>query len=149
MPNRLSEIKNQLKKNKQRVIKNKVKEPDSTLLESVVAQSLPREERIKRVEERALDKQEDIKVDINIEIGHQSRDAKAASLEKGIILNPGHSLRYKTIKKQDVLLMQAPNINESGYYSGIVSLKSYITKFAPEIKCSVIDPVIDYFYQKK
>ena len=147
MPNRLSEIKNQLKKNKQRVIKNKVKEPDSTLLESVVAQSLPREERIKRVEERALDKQEDIKVDINIEIGHQSRDAKAASLEKGIILNPGHSLRYKTIKKQDVLLMQAPNINESGYYSGIVSLKSYITKFAPEIKCTVIDPVIDYFYQ--
>ena len=43
--------------------------------------------------------------------------------------------------------MQAPNINESGYYSGIVSLKSYITKFAPEIKCTVIDPVIDYFYQ--
>jgi len=148
MSSRLSKIQKQLKTNKQRVIKNKLKEPDSTLLKSVVAHNLPREERIKRVEERAVGKQEDVKIDINIEIDHQSRDAKEASVEKGIIINPGHSLKYKTIKKHDVLLMQAPNINESGYYAGVVSLKSYMNKFTPEINCSVIDPIIDYFYQK-
>jgi hypothetical protein len=42
--------------------------------------------------------------------------------------------------------MQVPNINESGYYAGVVALKSYIDKFHSDLRVAIIDPVIDYFY---
>ncbi len=57
-----------------------------------------------------------------------------------------HKFQFETIEEQDLLLIQVPNINESGYYAGIVALKSYIDKYAPELKVAIIDPVIDYFY---
>ena len=40
-----------------------------------------------------------------------------------------HKFRLAELGKQDALLMQMPNINESGYYAGIVALYSYIKKF--------------------
>ncbi len=57
-----------------------------------------------------------------------------------------HQFQFETIEEQDLLLIQVPNINESGYYAGIVALKSYIDKYAPELRVEIIDPVIDYFY---
>jgi radical SAM superfamily enzyme YgiQ (UPF0313 family) len=130
MLNRLKNIEDQFLKHK------------SAILEDIASQNISREERIARADQRILDKQEDLKIDINIEIGHQSKDAKERSKE----IKLEHKILYHTIGRQDILLMQSPNINESGYYSGIVSLKSYIQKFHPDIACKVIDPVIDYFY---
>ena len=57
-----------------------------------------------------------------------------------------HKRKLDDLTKQDCLLLQVPNINESGYYSGIVALKSYIDKFHDDIKVSIIDPIIDYFF---
>ena len=57
-----------------------------------------------------------------------------------------HKFHFEDITEQDVLLMQVPNINESGYYAGIVALKSWIDKNEPQFKVAVIDPVIDYFF---
>lgn len=57
-----------------------------------------------------------------------------------------HQFQFETIEEKDLLLIQVPNINESGYYAGIVALKSYIDKYAPELRVEIIDPVIDYFY---
>lgn len=57
-----------------------------------------------------------------------------------------HKFRLPILGKQDALLMQMPNINESGYYAGIVALYSYIKKFHSDLKVEIIDPVIDYFY---
>lgn len=57
-----------------------------------------------------------------------------------------HKFRLAELGKQDALLMQMPNINESGYYAGIVALYSYIKKFHSDLKVEIIDPVIDYFY---
>ena len=58
-----------------------------------------------------------------------------------------HKRQLDDLTKQDCLLVQVPNINESGYYSGIVALKSYIDKFHDDIKVSIIDPIIDYFFE--
>ena len=57
-----------------------------------------------------------------------------------------HKFHFEDIEEQDCLLMQVPNINESGYYSGIVGLKTYIDKFHPDLRVAIIDPVIDYFF---
>ena len=57
-----------------------------------------------------------------------------------------HKFHFEDIEEQDCLLLQVPNINESGYYAGIVGLKSWIDKYSPEIKVAIIDPVIDYFH---
>ena len=57
-----------------------------------------------------------------------------------------HKFHFEDIEEQDALLMQVPNINESGYYSGIVALKSYVDKFHPDLRVAIIDPVIDYFF---
>jgi radical SAM superfamily enzyme YgiQ (UPF0313 family) len=57
-----------------------------------------------------------------------------------------HKFHFQDIKEQDCLLMQVPNINESGYYSGIVALRTYINKFHPDLRVEIIDPVIDYFF---
>ena len=58
-----------------------------------------------------------------------------------------HKKHLDDITKQDCLLIQVPNINESGYYSGIVALKSYIDKFHDDLDVSIIDPIIDYFFE--
>lgn len=60
--------------------------------------------------------------------------------------HPSHKLVYEDIGEMDCLLMQVPNINESGYYAGIVALKTYIDKFHSDLRVGIIDPVIDYFY---
>lgn len=57
-----------------------------------------------------------------------------------------HKFHFEDIEEQDCLLLQVPNINESGYYAGIVGLKSWIDKYSPEVKVAIIDPVIDYFH---
>jgi len=57
-----------------------------------------------------------------------------------------HKFHFADIEEQDCLLLQVPNINESGYYAGIVGLKSWIDKYSPELKVAIIDPVIDYFH---
>jgi radical SAM superfamily enzyme YgiQ (UPF0313 family) len=57
-----------------------------------------------------------------------------------------HKFHFEDITEQDCLLLQVPNINESGYYAGIVGLKSWIDKYSPELKVAIIDPVIDYFH---
>ena len=57
-----------------------------------------------------------------------------------------HKFHFEDIEEQDCLLLQVPNINESGYYAGIVGLKSWIDKYNPEVKVAIIDPVIDYFH---
>ena len=57
-----------------------------------------------------------------------------------------HKFHFEDIEEQDCLLLQVPNINESGYYAGIVGLKSWVDKYSPEIKVAIIDPVIDYFH---
>jgi organic radical activating enzyme len=116
-----------------------IKNPE--MFEEIVAQNLSREERIARNESRVLDKQEDLKIDINLELS-QSKEGK----ERGRRIRLKHRFIYKTIEKQDILLMQAPNINESGYYSGIVALKSFMKKYNSDISVKIIDPVIDYFY---
>lgn len=58
-----------------------------------------------------------------------------------------HKNQLDDLTEQDCLLLQIPNINESGYYSGIVALKSYIDKFHDDIRVAVIDPIIDYFFE--
>lgn len=58
-----------------------------------------------------------------------------------------HKRQLDDLSKQDCLLLQVPNINESGYYSGIVALKSYIDKFHDDLDVSIIDPIIDYFFE--
>lgn len=101
-------------------------------------------EDISKVEKRILHQIEndvpmiDLKIDLSNYLNHSQ------------LLNTGnkitHTFHYETIGEQDCLLMQAPNINESGYYAGIVALKSYIDKFHSDLKVEIIDPVIDYFY---
>ena len=57
-----------------------------------------------------------------------------------------HKFHFEDMEEQDCLLLQVPNINESGYYAGIVGLKSWIDKYSPEVRVAIIDPVIDYFH---
>ena len=57
-----------------------------------------------------------------------------------------HKFGFEEIGEQDALILQVPNINESGYYAGIVALKSYIDKYYSDLRVEIIDPVIDYFY---
>jgi radical SAM superfamily enzyme YgiQ (UPF0313 family) len=57
-----------------------------------------------------------------------------------------HKFHFQDIGEQDCLLMQVPNINESGYYSSIVALRTYVNKFHSDLKVEIIDPVIDYFF---
>jgi hypothetical protein len=57
-----------------------------------------------------------------------------------------HKFHYEDIDEQDCLLMQIPNINESGFYAGIIALKSYVDKYHSDLRVAIIDPVIDYFF---
>ena len=107
------------------------------------------ETQIEKVETRLGDQMNsgvevfDVKVDLmqlmNQQI-HIERNEKKAELT--------HKFHFEDIEEQDCLLMQVPNINESGYYSGIVGLKSYIDKFHSDLRIAIIDPVIDFFFLK-
>lgn len=81
----------------------------------------------------------DLKVDL-LEYMQQSvfKDRKKYDIE--------HKFHLNDIDKQDVLLLQVPNINESGYYAGIAALKAWVTKNEPQLRVEIIDPVIDYFF---
>jgi radical SAM superfamily enzyme YgiQ (UPF0313 family) len=107
------------------------------------------ETQIEKVETRLGDQMNsgvevfDVKVDLmqlmNQQI-HIERNEKKAQLT--------HKFHFEDIEEQDALILQVPNINESGYYSGVVALKSYVDKFSPELRVAIIDPVIDYFFLK-
>ena len=118
----------------------------STLYQEIISQDLTREERLLRAEERTLNKEKnkDAEGDLRIDLTDYIRQSKS-SKERAKYRKVTHLLAYKNLKPQDVLLMQVPNINESGYYAGVVSLRSYFKKFNPEISVKIIDPVIDYF----
>ena len=99
---------------------------------------------ISKVEERILHQINndvsliDVKIDLSNYLNHSHIVNKNQTIS--------HNFHYETIGEQDCLLMQVPNINESGYYAGVVALKSYIDKFHPDLNVAIIDPVIDYFY---
>lgn len=101
-------------------------------------------EDISKVEKRILQQIEndvpmiDLKIDLSNYLNHR----QILGTENKIT----HTFHYETLGEQDCLLMQAPNINESGYYAGVVALKSYIDKFHEDLNVAIIDPVIDYFY---
>lgn len=98
---------------------------------------------ISKVEERLLSQIEkgnslmDIKIDLKEFLNHSH------ILKDGEIT---HKFLYEDITEKDCLLLQVPNINESGYYAGVVALKSYIDKFHSDLKVAIIDPIIDYFF---
>lgn len=102
-------------------------------------------DQIQKVEERLGDQIEsdrevfDLKVDL-LQYIRQTERAKHSKIKVE------HKFHFEDIEEQDCLLMQVPNINESGYYSGIVGLKSYVDKFHSDLKVQIIDPVIDYFF---
>jgi len=99
---------------------------------------------VSKVEERILHQIEndvplvDVKIDLSNYINHKQIIDKDKEFT--------HHFHFETIGEQDCLLMQVPNINESGYYAGVVALKSYVDKFHPDLRVEIIDPVIDYFY---
>ena len=102
----------------------------STLYQEIIAQDLSREERLLRAEERTLNKEKnkDVEGDLRIDLSDYIRQSKS-SKERAKYQKFTHLFVYKNLKPQDVLLMQVPNINESGYYAGVVSLRSYFKKF--------------------
>ena len=99
---------------------------------------------ISKVEKRILQQIEnnvplvDVKIDLSNYLNHSHIVKKNQKIS--------HNFHYEEIGEQDCLLMQVPNINESGYYAGVVALKSYIDKFHSDLNVAIIDPVIDYFY---
>ncbi len=101
-------------------------------------------EEISKVEKRILHQiDNDVPlVDVKIDLSNYLNHRQVIDKDKEFT----HTFHFETIGEQDCLLMQVPNINESGYYAGIVALKSYVDKFHPDLKVSIIDPVIDYFY---
>jgi radical SAM superfamily enzyme YgiQ (UPF0313 family) len=105
-------------------------------------------EDISKVEKRILEQIEsdvplvDVKIDLSNYLKHAFVNDHLVKDKQEIT----HTFQYEKIGEQDCLLMQVPNINESGYYAGIVALKSYIDKFHSDLNVAIIDPVIDYFY---
>lgn len=102
-------------------------------------------DQIKKVETRLGDQIQsnrevfDVKVDL-LQYMRQTERIKHSKIKVE------HKFHFEDIEEQDCLLMQVPNINESGYYSGIVGLKTYVDKFHPDLRVAIIDPVIDYFF---
>ena len=82
-------------------------------------------------------------IDVKIDLAEYLRQQNIAKNSKITI---EHKFRFEDITEQDCLLMQVPNINESGFYAGIVALKSYIDKYHSDLRVEIIDPVIDYFF---
>jgi radical SAM superfamily enzyme YgiQ (UPF0313 family) len=82
-------------------------------------------------------------IDVKIDLAEYLRQQNIAKNSKITI---EHKFRFEDIAEQDCLLMQVPNINESGFYAGIIALKSYIDKYHSDLRVEIIDPVIDYFF---
>ena len=103
------------------------------------------EEEIKKTEKRLKEQIQSGKVVIDVKV-----DLLQYIRQQNIAVNSHievqHKFLFEDIEEQDCLLLQVPNINESGYYSGIVGLKSYIDKFHPDLRVAIIDPIIDYFF---
>jgi len=95
----------------------------------------------KRIKEQ-LDSGTEV-VDVKVDLLQYMRQQQRAKSNK---LKVDHKFHFEDITEQDCLLLQVPNINESGYYSGIVALRTYINKFHPDLRVEIIDPVIDYFF---
>jgi len=102
-------------------------------------------EKIKKIEERIIQQIEndtplvDVKIDLTEFLNHYHVFENSHQKIE-------HKFLYEDIEEQDCLLLQVPNINESGYYAGVVALKSYIDKFHSDLRVAVIDPIIDYFF---
>lgn len=103
------------------------------------------EEQITKTEKRIKDQFKSGKeiVDVKVDLLQYMRQTERVRHSK---IKVEHKFHFEDIEEQDCLLMQVPNINESGYYSGIVGLKTYVDKFHPDLKVAIIDPVIDYFF---
>ena len=103
------------------------------------------ESQIDRVENRLKDQmQSGVKVvDMKVDLLQYMRQSVFVERNKVKI---EHKFGFEEISEQDALILQVPNINESGYYAGIVALKSYIDKYYSDLRVEIIDPVIDYFY---
>jgi len=99
---------------------------------------------VSKVEERILHQiqNDNALIDLKIDLSNYLNHRHIIEKEYEII----HKFQYETITEQDCLLMQVPNINESGYYAGVVALKSYVDKYHSDLRVAIIDPVIDYFY---
>ena len=102
-------------------------------------------EQITKTEKRIKEQFESGKeiVDVKVDLLQYMRQTERVRHSK---IKVEHKFHFEDIKEQDCLLMQVPNINESGYYSGIVGLKTYVDKFHPDLRVAIIDPVIDYFF---
>lgn len=103
------------------------------------------EEQITKTEKRIKEQFESGKeiVDVKVDLLQYMRQTERIKHSK---IKVEHKFHFEDITEQDCLLMQVPNINESGYYSGIVGLKTYVDKFHPDLRVAIIDPVIDYFF---
>lgn len=103
------------------------------------------DEEIKKTEKRLKEQIESGKeiVDVKVDLLQYIRQQNIA-VNSHIEIQ--HKFLFEDIEEQDCLLLQVPNINESGYYSGIIGLKSYIDKFHPDLRVAIIDPIIDYFF---
>jgi radical SAM superfamily enzyme YgiQ (UPF0313 family) len=103
------------------------------------------ESQIDKVENRLKDQmQSGVKVvDMKVDLLQYMRQSVFVERNKVKI---EHKFGFEEIGEQDALILQVPNINESGYYAGIVALKSYIDKYYSDLRVEIIDPVIDYFY---
>jgi hypothetical protein len=99
---------------------------------------------ISKVEQRILHQiNNDVSIiDLKIDLSNYLNHKQVIDTENQFT----HKFHYEDIREQDCILMQVPNINESGYYAGVVALKSYIDKYHSDLRVSIIDPVIDYFY---
>jgi hypothetical protein len=82
-------------------------------------------------------------IDVKIDLAEYLRQQH---IVKNNNISVDHKFHYEDIEEQDCLLMQVPNINESGFYAGIVALKSYVDKYHSDLRIAIIDPVIDYFF---
>jgi len=102
-------------------------------------------EQITKTEKRIKEQFESGKeiVDVKVDLLQYMRQTERVRHSK---IKVEHKFHFEDIEEQDCLLMQVPNINESGYYSGIVGLKTYVDKFHPDLRVAIIDPVIDYFF---
>jgi len=102
-------------------------------------------EQVTKTEQRIKDQLESGKEVVDVKVDLLQYMRQSIFIERALI-KIEHTFRFETIEEQDALILQVPNINESGYYAGVVALKSYIDKYYSDLRVEIIDPVIDYFY---
>ena len=102
-------------------------------------------EQVTKTEQRIKDQLESGKEVVDVKVDLLQYMRQSIFVERALI-KIEHTFRFETIEEQDALILQVPNINKSGYYAGVVALKSYIDKYHSDLRVEIIDPVIDYFY---